>query len=1558
MASVPLPDSIQVKLDDLGARVRRLRLIRGVSAVVLTFVSVFAFALIADAWFELPPFARVTLFGLWVLATLGVLWFALLRRRETPAEVALAAAVEEQYPRLRERLTSSVELARHAEPCHGSPRFIQLLVRETDLKTRAMDFLKVAPRHATEWLGAGAIAAILILLAPAVIASDYYFGLGRRFLMPWDGRPAVLPYEIAVTPGTGYAAKGRPLTFAVELVPTNPEVTLPSTCTLVLSPANEKPQRLRMAAGDKPNTYRFRIDKLDGDLRYYVEAGVNYTDTHAIQAVEPVELADGSPAITATPPSYARPALEPQTARGLGDLAVLQHTSIGIDCQFTRPATGAVLLWKPAQNGEPTLPERQPLQVAADGLSGRVELPARAAGKIRLILEAEHGIRTELPTQDLIVTPDRPPTIQRLAGFAQEPRTVLASDTVPLDVTIADDLGVASAELEYRINDGVVQHEQIPLAGQGTKTASGQLGLKLAGRVRDGDTVQYRLRAADTRNIPELNLGPNVVVFPPNERWCELRVSAQAAPVREQEVDAQRDDIEKRLKELIARLDRAIRSTYSLRQDVDRGATAKAEQDQKLAELAEEQTTTSKQLADLAAETDMSAGLQPLADRIRSVARQEMRSADEAMQRAGATAEKRRVEALRQTDDSLTKAREKLEGLLEENRKLADARRDQAKVQDLADQERQLSERIGEAPTAEEKAKLEAEQQRLNDELKRLAEQSDVVRDALKAAQAEQARRLAEKAKELAQAERDLDKAITDAEKAKNAERFVDLARQQQELADRAKQLADRTRQATKAAKAEPLRPESSAKAADDLKAGDGDAAKRDQDDSAQRLDKLAKDLEKAIELGRDPREAALQLSRLQEANRQRLREQPDDRESLLREQEAIRQAAEKLPLGEQPSNTAKREQRDAAEQARMADDALRRGNQRSADARMQDARDALERLAKSLPTLDQRQKQARDEVAKLRKQQDDISAQTEKAAKASSPRQEQAETAKKQADLAQRLAKLDAANQDERKERARQATAAAADDLRNGRTADQAASQQDARRALERLEQALGGQTPADESARELARRERDLAAEAAKAGTDDEKRADLQRRQEQLTRDVQDLPVTEAPVRQGEAKDAVVQANKALRDQSADQAAPQLQSAAEKLEKLADQLSGKESNAERAERLAKRQEQAAADAEKRPANPSEARRQTTQTAGEANQVRGGDDAQAEKRQATDALVKAQRTPPGTPENRQAQRDAAQALRKLADKLNEPNAKAAEDAAREEAARRAEQQAADQKAGSQPAGMPNKEQVQQARDLARQQRGLQEQLWQMSGDSKTDATAQAAQQEIAKQTGELAKSLQQSASQSSDEGAKQSAEQAAQSAQQAGEAMDRAQRSQGGAASQARQEAAEALDRSGQKAEQAAQSGQRRASPNGQPTNAPSAEAGQSIEQAQGQMNQAQNQLGQGQSQSAQQSMQQAAQSLQRAAQQMMGQGQPGQQGQKSNQPSPNGQPATGAGIPQGAPHAGLLPKELQQYAGKPWGELPGELRTKILQDMKSQYGDDYARVIKLYFEQIAERK
>ena len=56
------------------------------------------------------------------------------------------------------------------------------------------------------------------------------------------------------------------------------------------------------------------------------------------------------------------------------------------------------------------------------------------------------------------------------------------------------------------------------------------------------------------------------------------------------------------------------------------------------------------------------------------------------------------------------------------------------------------------------------------------------------------------------------------------------------------------------------------------------------------------------------------------------------------------------------------------------------------------------------------------------------------------------------------------------------------------------------------------------------------------------------------------------------------------------------------------------------------------------------------------------------------------------------------------------------------------------------------------------------------------------------------------------------------------------------------------------------------------------------------------------------------------------------------------------------GLPDLGAFGKELKKYAGRTWGELPGELRTRILQDMRARYGEDYAGIIQRYFEQIAD--
>jgi hypothetical protein len=61
---------------------------------------------------------------------------------------------------------------------------------------------------------------------------------------------------------------------------------------------------------------------------------------------------------------------------------------------------------------------------------------------------------------------------------------------------------------------------------------------------------------------------------------------------------------------------------------------------------------------------------------------------------------------------------------------------------------------------------------------------------------------------------------------------------------------------------------------------------------------------------------------------------------------------------------------------------------------------------------------------------------------------------------------------------------------------------------------------------------------------------------------------------------------------------------------------------------------------------------------------------------------------------------------------------------------------------------------------------------------------------------------------------------------------------------------------------------------------------------------------------------------------------------------------PRWGAGV---APDPRLLGKDMEKYAGRPWGELPGELRNRLLQDMQARFGEDYAHVIRHYFERIA---
>ncbi|MFO0927914.1 MAG: hypothetical protein U0736_12880 [Gemmataceae bacterium] len=1042
-----------------------------------------------------------------------------------------------------------------------------------------------------------ALAVAALLAVPAAVAPATCSHLAGRFFLPWLVVAAPADFTFAVEPGDTFAARGRPLTVRATLSPADAAIHLPETASLVVTGGDGSETRHDMASEPEQEGVYSATFRLAGDVTYRVEAGNATSDAFRATAVVPVELAADSPQVTVTPPAYAAGVLDGETYTGTVDFAALQHSTVEFRLAFTRPAVAAALVWQPAGEKKDAKSARVvPMQLGADGTTASVTVPADATGSYRLLLDAEHGVRTEREGAVITVKPDQPPALLKYVG-REGAQATRPDDRLPLELRLADDIGVAAAHLLLQINDDKkVREEPFVLDGANTRSAIARHQLLLAGKVKDGDLVRYRVRFQD--NLPPTLGGPHVV-FHPADGWLELRIRAGQKSVREQDVLARRDEINQKLDQIREDLKQEQRRVLSFRQLSDMQAKLSPRSLDILQGLTGQNQKVEQELRDLSRSTADDPGLQELSRKTDDLANQEMRRAGQNLQdtREPKTGTDARRGKLESTENELTSALKKLTELKALNDKLAADRLDQMKVETLADRQQGLAEKAnelaGKHPVVDPEAKqlnedLKREQDDVARQLRELTEKNPLLKQALEQARVEALRQAADRARELAQEQRDVAKASDQTEKARAGERLGELARKQEALAKEADALARETASPAKANFARPLQTDDAAKATDSLERGDSERAMQEQDRSARELDRLSHDLDRALRLAGDPREAARQLSRLEDELSRRTREEakrPDDRRlaELAREQEAVRQAAEKLSVPPDRKE-ARADQQKAVAELNAAQKALERKHANAAAAEMEKARQTLRDLANKLPSLDERRQKARAALQELMREQEAIARKVQESGQDPSKGEVKLnEASRRQGRVAEELARLDTPNQEERRDRVRENALQAMRDLADRRKDDQPASQSKVRREMERLAQALSGQKPADEKAAELADRQRALAARAEKAANDattpPAKQEELKQEQRRIADEAGWLHTPEAPRpnRRQPTPPARPPTRPPADAHHQGGGGRRWRRAARKLDALARALAGEEKPSQQAQRLAQAQKQLA---------------------------------------------------------------------------------------------------------------------------------------------------------------------------------------------------------------------------------------------------------------------------------------------------------------------------------------------------------------------------------------------
>lgn len=479
--------------------------------------------MLADSLLKLPQLVLATLFLVWLLTTLAIM-FGVGRRlvRGQRSIEAAARRVEAEFPELGSNLINLIQLSEDSKNVDRA--FCEAAIGQAAAQIGNVPFASApekesrwrrflccmqTPRDLAESSGILALLVGLAIVCEAMLPN--WSSAASRLLAPWEFVPSIGAVTIvSVTPGNTDVLVGDSVEITAEIK--NPEGKQ-HQATLFVTSENESESPLVMAGDEKNQQFKLTVPSVLKPLKYRLEIGDSQTEVYAIgvrmkPVVDSVEVAFHYP-------RYLGRKDDTISQKGL-DLETPQYTVAELRLRPSVPI---------AKGHIESEGERYIGRVEDTGNLLVVSMPLLKNGSYCVRLFNDVGHTEPDPRMNRIaVLPDKPPTVELLKPGRQS--SSAPGSEVPIMIRAGDDYGIERLRLEMKVKppeaenapaaDGQPPQDAGPatlvkewtdFVGDSTTTAVRHHTLELKPDViAPGQTLLIRAIVWDKRAIDEWNL--------------------------------------------------------------------------------------------------------------------------------------------------------------------------------------------------------------------------------------------------------------------------------------------------------------------------------------------------------------------------------------------------------------------------------------------------------------------------------------------------------------------------------------------------------------------------------------------------------------------------------------------------------------------------------------------------------------------------------------------------------------------------------------------------------------------------------------------------------------------------------------------------------------------------------------------------------------------------------------------------------------------------------------------------------------------------------------------